>query len=285
MSYKSDINNIDYFCVTKIFESRTIDEIKTAARAFIAAADEVRETYNGMFVYMLCRRFEETFSEWSKQYSALAKNAAWNAVIIPPEHSPIMLLPSCVPFGSSPNEIIAGLEKFITRCDEFTPPIFDTITVIEIKKVLTAVQKSYGLLDIIAPNEPIKILCFTNSHNEYNSQCGFPSEPTRPPTIFLYHPKENGTYDRVFIFAHELGHALHWVLTRNADVLPDGFDKFNESVFARFDTLKEKQEAFADAVAFAILNVKGLGTHFPNQFSKERSPVFAKYIKELTTNK
>ena len=284
MSYKSDIN-IDYSCVDNIFKSRTIDEIKTAAAAFIAATEEVRETFNGMLVYMLCRRFEESFAEWSKQYSVSVKNVAWNAIIIPPEHSPIMLLPSCVPFGSSPNEIIAGLKKFITRCDEFTPPIFDTITVIEIKKVLTAAQKAYGLLDIIAPNEPIKILCFANSHKEYNSQCGFPSEPTRTPTIFLYHLKESGTYDRVFIFAHELGHALHWMLTQSLIMLPDGFDKFNESIFAKFDTLEEKQEAFADAVALAILNIKGLGTHFPTKFSKDMSPVFARYINELTKNK
>jgi Zn-dependent peptidase ImmA (M78 family) len=100
----------------------------------------------------------------------------------------------------------------------------------------------------------------------------------------LYHPRQNELHDRVFIFAHELGHAIHFALTGNVDVLPDGFDKFNDSFYPKLETLKDKQEAFADTVAFAILNIKGFGTHFPTRFTKDMSPNFARYVRELCTH-
>jgi hypothetical protein len=273
---------IDYNCVDKIFACRSIGEIKSAAQDFIAETEKVQDEFNGMFVYALCRKLEETFAEWAKQYSAPPKGAKWNAVIIPPEHSPIMLLPSCTPFGGgSPREIITGLKSFIDRCNEFTAPKYEAISNTEIKKVLTAAQKAYGLIDIIAPNTPLKILCFANSHIAHNSQCGISNDPNRPSTIFVYHPKENDTYDKIFIFAHEIGHALHLALTGDIEIIPEGFEEFNEKYFKPLKSIKEGQEGFADAVAFAILNGKGLGTHFPTQFSKDMSPTFAGYLHGL----
>jgi len=158
MPYEPDFN-IDYRCVSDIFDCRTIGEIKAAAESFVAVSGTVED----MNVWILCQRFSNIFAEWSKPYYKDITGSALNAVIIPPEHAPIMLLPSCVPFGKSPNEIIAGLKNFIIRCDEFTPQIYNSITVAEIKKVLSAAQKAYGLIDIIAPKEPIKILLFANS--------------------------------------------------------------------------------------------------------------------------
>ncbi len=276
---------IDYSSIPGIFESRSISEIKAAVTAFIAETDEVRDEYNGMFVWALCQRLEETFAAWSKPYSKPVKSATWNAVIVSPEDSPIMLLPSYMPFGSSPNEVITGLKRFISYCDELTPPIHEAITLTEMKRVLTAAQKAYDIIGIIAPYEPLKILRFDNSHAVYNSQCGISSTPDKPSTVYVFHPKENDVYDRVFIFAHELGHALHYALTGNVDVVPEGFEKFNEALSVKLDTVKKTQEAFADAVALAILNVKGLRTHFPTQFSKVMSPYFARYIKGLTAKK
>jgi hypothetical protein len=281
MLHKSN-SETDYSCIDNIFACRSIGEIKAAAEAFIAETEKVKDEYNGMLVYALCNKLEVKFSEWAKRYSAPPKGAKWNAVIIPPEHSPVMLLPSCVPFGGATNEIIAGLKKFIGRCNEFTPPKYEAITAAEIKKVLTAAQKAYGLIDIIAPSKPLKILCFANSHITHNSQCGISGDPDKPSTIFVCHPKENDTYDKFFIFAHELGHALHIALTGSIEKTPAGFEQFNEKYFKPLNTLKEKQEGFADAAALAILNIRGLGTHFPTPYSKHMSPLFAGYIRELT---
>jgi len=87
-------DDIDYSCVDNIFKCQTIDEIKTAINKFISTTNEVREIYNGMLVWELYQYFEKLFKEWSLRYSVSEKSSEWNAVIVPPEHSPIMLLPS-----------------------------------------------------------------------------------------------------------------------------------------------------------------------------------------------
>ena len=273
-------SDIDYQSVDSIFASGSVAEIKTAVTSFLSAADDVRDAYNGMFVHMLCQRLGEAFSEWSMRYSTPAKGSAWNAVIVPPEHSPIMLLQSCVPFGCAPVDVIAGLKKFIGNCDEFTAPVHDAISVPEIKRVLTLAQKSYRIIDVIAPEEPLRILRFDNSHSTHNSQCAIPMS-NKQAVIYLFHPSSVAIHDRVFIFAHELGHTLHLAITHDIDLLPEGFDEFNGTFSPKPETLKDKQEAFADAVAISILNAKGLGTHFPTQFIKEMSFLFARYVRGL----
>jgi hypothetical protein len=273
----------EYLCAGDIFECRTIAEIKAAATAFLDVAEGLSGVDNGIYLWGLCEQLRQRFDEWLKLYRNAEKGAAWNAVIVPSEHAPIMLLAASVPIGGAPVDVMAGLKNFIKRCDEFTPPVHTAIELAEIKRVLTAAQKTYRLLDILAPTDPLKILRFDNSHKVHNSECGIPDNGAGNATILLYHPHRDGLYDRVFIFAHELGHALHLALTCDIDVLPDGFDEFNKSVGQKPDTLKDEQEAFADAVALAILNVKGLGTHFPNQFAKAGSPSFALYVRELCT--
>jgi hypothetical protein len=267
-------------CADNIFSSFNVDEIKTAVSSLIQCAEGVSASE----LWGLCRNFENLFSEWQKQYRLPHKTSTWNAVIIPPEHAHIMLLSSCVPFGSSPNEIIAGLRNFLVRCDEFIPPKFEAITNTEIKCVLTAAQKSYRLIDIIAPQEPMKILRFDYSHVKHNSQCGIPDNPVKVAPIFLFHPNENDMCDRVFIFAHELGHALHFALTHDVNMLPDGFEAFNQKLGVKFVNINEYQEAFADSTALAILNAKGLRTHFPTEWGKAMSVSHANYIRELCTN-
>jgi len=270
---QSDIDKL----IDSILASRSINEIMAAVAALAVSAGDMDD----ILVWVLCQQLVNRFVKWAKPYERPASGAAWNAVIVPPEHAPVMLLPSCVPFGGSSNDVIHGLKNFAARCDEFTPPVYDAITTAEIKRVLNAAQREFMMLDVIAPNDPLRILRFNNSHVEHNSQCGFPANPERPSTIFLYHPRENETYDRVFIFAHELGHALHFSLTRDIEIMPEGFDELNESIRIKFQTQKEKQEAFADATALALLNVKGLGTHFPTPFSKALAPCFARYLREL----
>ena len=261
----------------RIFNCKSVDEIKAAVAALVIYIEGLENVYR----WVLCRHLTDTFAQWEQATKQTVKKHTHNVRIVPPEHAPVMLLPSCVPLGASPNEMINGLKKFTARCDEFTPPAYDAITPAEIGRVLAAAQREFGLIDIIAPNEPMKILRFNNSHIAYNSQCGFSADVERPPTIFLFHPNQNDIYDRVFIFAHELGHALHFALTHDLGVLPDGFDHFNESMHIKFNTLEERQEAFADAVALAILAAKGLRTHFPTQFSRDMSPCFTRYIRGI----
>jgi hypothetical protein len=267
-----------------IADSQTFSDIKTAITAFLAAVDEVQDELNGMLVWEFCRQLTKRLTAWAEPYAAAPRGSKHNAVVVPPEHAPLMLLKCSLPINGSPNEILDALKKFVGRCDEFVPPICDAITVAEMNRVLNAAQKAYRLIDIIAPKEPLKILRFDYSNIVYNSQCGLSDNPDRPATVMIYHPRAVDTHDRVFIFAHELGHALHQTLTGDVSITPDGFDKFNESVSGKFNSAEEMQECFANAAALSILNVKGLGAHFPSQFSKDMSPNFARYFRGLCEN-
>jgi hypothetical protein len=272
-------SHVDGEYVERIIESGSVDEIRTAVEEFIAYA----ESLEPMYKWSLCHHLTDTLVKWAKPYDVKPRGSKNNAVVIPPEHAPIMLLFSCAPVNGSPIEIIAGLKKYVERCGEFIPPVYDAVTVAEINRVLNAAQNAYRILDVIAPKDPLYILRFSHSHKQYNSLCDIPDNGAKIATIFAFHPKQNETYNRVFIFAHELGHALHLALTKNIDILPEGFDEFNKTVYANgIDTHKQKQEAFADAAALAILNVKGLRLNFPTEHSKYISPYFARYIKGLT---
>jgi hypothetical protein len=86
----------------------------------------------------------------------------------------------------------------------------------------------------------------------------------------------------VFIFAHEVGHALHLGLTGDVNRIPERFDAFNESLGIKGMPLHDKQESFADAAAIAILNSDGLREHLPNQLLEQLPPYFEKYFKFVT---
>lgn len=270
--------------VADIMKCKSFDEIKEAVKAFLTAVEEVRDIFNGVLIYEYCQKLTAALETWAKPYIAAPRSSKVNAVIVPPEDSPLMLLKFSIPINGRPIDITDALNKFITRCDEYVPPICDAITQTEITRVLNAAQKAYRLIDIVAPKEPLKILRFDYSHITYNSQCGLSDNPGCPATVMVYHPKEVETYNRVFIFAHELGHALHQTLTGSVSITPDGFDELNDKFSSKLNSTEDTQERFADAVALSILNIKGLGTHFPTQVSKDISPFFARYLRGLCEN-
>ena len=145
-------------------------------------------------------------------------------------------------------------------------------------------HKKYKILDIIAPIRHLKIVLLNNSHFYYNCECGFTDQGENSEAILLiYHPNQTEIYDMVFIFAHELGHALHLALTGDIKIIPDGFDDFNAKLGLSNMTFEEKQENFADAVAIAILNSDELQEHLPAELSNVLPPYFDKYITHLTT--
>jgi len=192
------------------------------------------------------------------------------------------MIPTYVPIMRDEDSIVGGLNKLLERCGEFSEPIEDIVSETEMDAVLEAAHEKFGILDIIALFSPLKILSFSNSHFQCNCECGIPEKHNFESVILVYHPRNVSVYDRVFIFAHEIGHALHIGLTGDADRVPDRFDAFNESLGIKDLTLQEKQETFADAVAIAILNSDGLREHLPGQLLKQLPPYFEKYIEYIT---
>lgn len=121
-----------------------------------------------------------------------------------------------------------------------------------------------------------------NSHIVHNSECGVPSNPEHEAVIFVFHPRDVSVYNRVFIFAHELGHALHLSLTHDIDTLPDKFDDFNSALGITPADVSHKPEMFADAVAYALLGDECLQEHLPKEFHKGMLPYFERYVRYVT---
>jgi Zn-dependent peptidase ImmA (M78 family) len=253
-------------------------EIKAAVGDFLQVAESDIDNAGE-----LCGQLKKVYAEFTEPYAKRPPDEERNIAIIPPEIAPAMMLPFTAPLNKDTAAILDGLHHFINRCDEFTEPKEDMITEEEIKLVLDVAQKKFRIMDIAAFFEPLKIVRLNNSHVRCNCECGFSDGyGSRSSVIFVYNPGNIKTYDRVFIFAHELGHALHYSLTGGVDKIPDGFDKFNADYGVGELTLQEKQEHFADVVAFAVLNHKSLKRHIPFMMMPFRLPQFEKYIGEVT---
>lgn len=266
--------------ISDILDSSEITPLKTGIEELlrrIENADDMR----GWFIR---NRFYGAVAERGGAYQRGMYGLKYNAVVVPPELALTAMIPAFVKIAGNHCEFVDGLNRFLRRLDEFISPIYPAITDTEIQATLSAAQRAFGMIDIIAADYPLRIYRFDYSHTKHNSECAVMSGDSRQSAVYLYHPRENGVCDRVFIFAHELGHALHFALTGDMNIFPAGFDSFNEKLVIEFDTPEAKQEGFADAAAIAILGSPNsrLKSHLPTQFSKDISPVFIRYFKGLT---
>jgi hypothetical protein len=274
--------DIEYQAIHNILGCQTAEEIKTAVSAFIAEADKARAERGGKAVRGLCKRLTDTLANWLAIYKTPAFDSPLNVRVVPPVHALALMLSMNVPLGGTQELIIGGLKRFLDRCDEFTAPIEDAVTPDEIEAVLEAAERSFKIISLIAPKAPLCILRMNNSHIIHNSECGVPSNPEHEAVILVFHPREVSVHDRVFIFAHELGHALHLALTHDVNVLPDKFDDFNAALGVTPTSASHKPEMFADAAAYAILGDERLREHLPKEFLGEALPYFKRYLNYIT---
>ena len=279
-----NIQNVDNFDreeagqkVYAVFQSESFDELKSNITSLLEYIEN-----NTRHKRWICNQVTDSMLRYCFPYLSNLFLPDKNFVIIPPGHSLIFFMSSCVPYSKSPTLVIAGLHKFIERCCEFSDPIEAAVTEDEIRAVLEVAQKEYHILDIVAPRKPLKILQFDYSHSILNSECGISDGNETEAVIFVYHPRSVTIHDRVFIFAHEVAHALHLALTKDMTIVPYMFDEFNKALGVNPTSIEEKQEAFADAAAIAILSGNGLDNHLPKGFDKEFSHHFIKYIKLIT---
>ena len=264
--------------IAEISEAGTLDEVKTGVTAFIEFSDA-----NPKLRKQLCRRLAEEIICLSEPYLRPLPGRKKNVVFIPPEIAPVMMILTCVPIMEGEESIYEGLNRFLAKTDEFISPVENIATEEEMNAVLDNAQEKFRLLDIVAPVKPLKIMSLNNSHIERNCECGITDSPTiSEAVIFVYHPLDVSVCGRVCIFAHEIGHALHLALTGDVEVIPDGFDDLNKALDITWQTVQQKQDAFADVAAFAMLNSKGLKKYLPHRFSEPLLSCFDNYIANIT---
>jgi len=266
--------------ISKIEESKSLSEVKASVTALINYYDA-----NPKDKKQLCEQLREMIVRSGGPYMKPLPTQDKNVVFIPTAAAPVVMIPAYVPIADDDDLIYDGLHRLMAKIDEFSDPIEDIVTEEEINAVLDAAQKKFRILDIVAPVKPLMIVFLGNSHAVHNCECGIAdSAVSREAVIFVYHPRDVSKCDRVFIFAHEIGHALNLALTGDIGIIPDGFDVFNETLGIRWQTTHQKQEAFADVAAFSILNGKRLKKHLPHPFSKPMLNCFDKYIGSVINN-
>jgi len=265
-----------YALVADILNAHELDPLMRSVTTFIAYLENADKKHGAW----ACKHFWDTFSFRDYSYRQKPFDSPYNAVIISPGFALSSMLSGYVPYSTNPAKVTEGFRRFLRRCEEFVPPVHPAITEDEIHAVLRVAQAKFGMINIIAPDTPLRIHRLEYSHAKYNSECAPTNRETRQSLIFLYHPWQKGIYDRVLIFAHELGHALHFALTGDIETLPQGFNELNNVLGAKFETLQENQEGFADATAFAILG-NGLKEHLPLGYTGVMTPHFIRYFKEL----
>jgi hypothetical protein len=266
-----------YQYITKIFQSDSILKVQEASIDFLNFTDTHKKHRR-----LLCRLLTDYMARYNMCHFSDFFSSAQSRkkfVIIAPDQAPAIFVTTCVPYTTKSRLVMKGLHAFIQRCGEFEAPIEAAISEAEINAVLNAAQKTYRFLEIAAPLRPLKILRFNNSHAFHNCECGLSGSEA---IILVYHPRTVEKCGRVFIFAHELGHALHLALTNSSSVLPDGFAAFNEQLGITWDSISDQQEAFADVFALALLSAGGLKRHLPPGFAKKPAPYFHEYIRHIT---
>lgn len=137
---------------------KTVEELKAAVLKFIAMTDEVHDEYNGMLVWDLCHHLTDALKALSELYAAAPHSSEQNAIIIPHENAPIMMLSMSIPLSGNPKQTINGLKKIIARCDEFSSPIENAVTPDEIEAVLDAAEKN-SKSSALSRREPRSVLC------------------------------------------------------------------------------------------------------------------------------
>ena len=265
--------------VDEIEKTVSLDTLKHQLTALIDFASDKSEgcklSIQEAFVNMVIRVSQPFIKPHPEQKK--------NVVYIPPDAGLLMMIPTCVPLAADVNMFFDGLRNFLLRCDEFVAPIENIVTVDEMDLVLENAQKKYRILDIIAPTKPLKIISLDHSHVKHNSECGISNPPeNREPIIFVYHPRiVTSSCSNILIFAHEIGHALHLALTGNIEVMPNGFDTFNDKLNIKWETIHQKQEAFADVTALVLLNGEGI-TGLPTELPEIALDYYERYIGSLT---
>jgi hypothetical protein len=126
---------------------------------------------------LLCAQLIRAIEEYGKPYLKPLPSQDKNVVFIPPRDAPVVMITTCVPVAEDAGSVIGGLRKFAERCGEFSEPLEGAVSEAEMDLVLSAAQKKFGVMDIVALFSPLKIVSLDNTHRVFNCECGIWASP------------------------------------------------------------------------------------------------------------
>jgi hypothetical protein len=111
--------------ISAVFASHTVYEAGAAVDAFLDCLYGTPKYKRG-----LCECFMDSLIRYCDNYVSLPSGSAQNVTVVPPEHSPVVMLSACVPVSNESCIVMRGLKLFAARYVEFREPICDAITLV-----------------------------------------------------------------------------------------------------------------------------------------------------------
>lgn len=144
----------------------------------------------------------------------------------------------------------------------FTLPKGELISTSDMDRVLTAIEKKYGLIRRLSEAETLRILRISNTHLSFNSVCNAIRKINGADRfryeIYLFHCKDKDSGHPAYVLLHEIGHALQVELTRDPGKIPESFCKMSDLFLGKpLEQGAIAPEVFADAFAIAMIQLFG----------------------------
>ncbi|MFI3326977.1 MAG: hypothetical protein R3Y35_12535 [Clostridia bacterium] len=154
----------------------------------------------------------------------------------------------------SPRDKIQSFIDFVEKNFTFTNN--DKVSAEEVESVLLKIEGKYELIRNL---KSLEIMLFNISHNEVNSICNALTnieEASFLSEIYLFRMQDEEIKSPLYVFLHELGHALHFYCTNNSAIIPDSFIRLsNEYLKIPLEQGLEAVEIFADAIAIGLMRI------------------------------
>ena len=170
-------------------------------------------------------------------------------------------------------------EILIDLCGGYKVSTGNSINKTEVEYLLNT-EKGKNLCKIVSKQKPLVILNILEKHFEFNSI----TLTYFNLIINSVHKLEN--QDRVYVFAHELGHILQYSKTNSQEIYPSGFyDMFERAFNNKISNVRGEDltEIFADcfSVYFMIGSKYEHNNPFIQEFSDESIYIINEFFENL----
>lgn len=275
---KNNINNFNY--LNKILDCKTVAETKEYLKNIQDNFDHLEKNKQ---------------KEYLKKLTQLSSNFMMIDILDNPQNINIyysekairnLVLEQFIKINSKNfNNRINDLQSFFESITEKHST--KKITKKDIDVIFKVINQKFPDFQKILNNITINILIFNNTDKEVNS-AAIPSQNFKKFKIICFCMKKDedylsGAVNPCYVFLHELGHILCWLITKETRKVPKTFlNKMGKYMKPTDPSNPDLLEVFADSFAMAIMNNTALNIYNPFRFlPKELFTDLETYFKEI----
>ena len=274
---KNIIDNFDY--LNKIWECKSISETRKYLKKIQENFDHLEKNEQKKYVKKLSQLsldfiIADSFDN-GKNINIYHSEKAIRKLVL--EQFPKINVKN---FNNRINDLLSFFDSIIEKHST------KKITQKEIKSIFKVINQKFPDFQKILNNIIIDILIFNNTDKDINSGA-LPAKNFKKFKIICFCMKKDedylsGTVNPSYVFLHELGHILCWLMTNEERKVPENFLKKIEKYMIPIDpSNQDLLEVFADSFAMAIMHNTELNRYNPfHSLPKELFTDLEEYFKE-----